>query len=74
MAASQRRQLECRVVIRRLPDRRVALGMYDPLNMRYEALGTHGPGESSIDEAVRGLKEAIERAGHRLTFSDCAER
>lgn len=65
------RQLECRIIIRRSrAGRRIALGMYDPGCGRYEPLGSHGPSQREIDKAVLGLKEAIERAGHRLTFSD----
>lgn len=61
------KQLECRIVIRR-GDKEFRLGMFDPLNLRYEPLGTH-PNEK-IDKVVGDLKASIERAGHRLTFSE----
>lgn len=64
--------LECRVVVRRHPGGRVDLGMYSPVDGRYAPLGMHGPEESVVDAAVRGLAERISREGHRLTFSDCA--
>lgn len=66
-------QLECRIVITYLPDKRIALGMYDPVGMRYEPLGTHGPARKEVDKAVLGLKESILRAGHRLTFCERSE-
>lgn len=62
-------QLECRVVLTRLPDGRVRMAMADPLTGRVEQLGVHGPSQRAIDEAVRGLKASIERAGHKLTVS-----
>lgn len=64
------KQLECRICIIHLPDKRITLGMYDPLNNRYEPLGTHGPSQKEIDKAVYGLKTSIERAGHLLTFCE----
>ena len=64
------KQLECRIVIHHLPDRRIRLGMFDPLNMRYEELGVHGPDQHDTDRAVHGLKQSIERTGHRLTFCE----
>lgn len=64
------KQLECRVVIRRYPDGRVDLGMYDPLNGRYVPLGTHGPNKVVVDRAVQGLVDKITREGHKVTFSD----
>lgn len=73
------KQLECRIVIIHHPvhklrilaesfNRSVEVGMYDPLNDRYEFLGRHRPDE--LDKVVRGLKTAIERAGHRLSFCE----
>lgn len=47
--------------------------MYDPLNGRYEPLGTHGPSVQEVDKIVEGLKSAIERAGHLLTFCERSE-
>lgn len=67
------KQLECRIVITFLRDGRIRLGMYDPKAGRYEALGTHGPSVKEVDKAVRGLKEGIERAGHKLTFCERSE-
>lgn len=63
-------QLECRVVVTYMRDGRISLGMYDPLSLRYEALGTHGPSQSEIDKAISGLARSIEQAGHRLTFCE----
>jgi hypothetical protein len=62
------KRLECRIVITHRADRRVDVGMYDPISGRYEALGTHGLRE--IDRVIRDLKSSIERAGHLLTFSE----
>jgi hypothetical protein len=67
---SDQEQLECRIVITYLPDKRIQLGMYCPRSLRYEPLGTHGPAQTVIDKAVLGLKESILRAGHRLTFCE----
>mgnify|MGYP007044010362 CR=1 FL=1 len=67
------RQLECRIVLTFLRDRRVALGMYDPISRRYEALGTHGPSVKDVDRAVYGLKDSILKAGHLLTFCERSE-
>lgn len=67
------KQLECRIILTFRRDRRVDLGMYDPLNHRYEALGTHGPSVKEVDKAVEGLKTSIIRAGHRLTFCERVE-
>lgn len=66
--------LECRIVITHRSDRRIDLGMYDPVSGRYEALGTHGPSQRDIDRAVLGLKRSIEDAGHRLTFCERSSR
>jgi hypothetical protein len=68
--SAQGEQLECRIVLTFQRDGRVRLGMYDPRHMRYEPLGVHGPARGDIDRAVEGLKESIERAGHRLTFCE----
>lgn len=64
------RQLECRIVIRSRVDRKIDLGMFDPLSMRYEPLGAHGPAQRDIDKAVGDLKASMERAGHRVTFCE----
>jgi len=62
------KQLECRVVITNRQDGRFDLGMYNPLNCRYEPLGTHP--NLDRDKIIRGLKERIERERHLLTFSE----
>ena len=54
-------------------NRQVDVGMFDPLSGRYEPLGTHGPARREVDKMVYGLKESIERAGHRLTFCERSE-
>lgn len=68
------KKLECRIVLRYHNDGRVVMGMYDPLNSKYEPLGTHGPSQREVDKAVAGLRTSIERAGHRLTFSEASAR
>lgn len=67
------KQLECRIVITFLRDKRIKLGMFDPLSGRYEPLGTHGPSIREVDKAVLGLKQSIERAGHLLTWCERSE-
>lgn len=64
------KQLECRIVILYRTDRRIDLGMFDPLNMRYEPLGTHGPDRKEIDNAVCGLRDRIIREGMRVSFCE----
>jgi hypothetical protein len=65
-------QLECRIVIiHHRETRSVEIGMYDPLNSRYECLGRHRPDE--VNRVVTGLKRSIEGAGHRLTFCERSE-
>lgn len=72
---NDKQQLECRIVIihRRSSDLKTEVGMYDPKSGRYERLGLHGPAQHEVDKMVRGLKESIERAGHRLTFCERSE-
>ncbi len=73
------KQLECRIVIiHKRPEvdeigagRKFTLGMYDPLNNRYEPLGTHPT--ARIDKIVGDLKRSIEQAGHLLTFCERSE-
>lgn len=67
------KQLECRIVITFRKDKKITLGMYDPLNKRYENLGVHGPNKKDIDRVVNDLKTSIERAGHHLTFCERSE-
>lgn len=67
-------QLECRIVIGYRPDKKIELGMYDPLNDRYEPLGTHGPSQREVDRVVLDLKKSIVKAGHRLTFCERSVR
>ena len=66
------KQLECRIVITRggRLDLKTELGMYCPVTGRYEKAGVHGPDPHEVDKAIMGMKVAIERAGHRLTFCD----
>lgn len=64
------KQLECRIVIGYRQDRKIELGMWDPLNDRYEALGVHGPSQREVDKVVNDLKRSIITAGHRLTFCE----
>lgn len=64
------KKLECRIVIGYRLDKKIELGMYDPLNDRYEALGTHGPSQYEIDRVVNDLKKSIITAGHKLTFCE----
>lgn len=73
MRVTKQKQLECRIVLTFLRSGKVRMGMYDPLNHRYEALGEHGPGVREVDKAVRDLKTSIERAGHLLTFCERSE-
>jgi len=61
------KQLECRIVITYEGDK-FALGMYDPLSMRYEPLGRHPV--TSIKKVVGDLKMRMERERHRVTFSE----
>jgi hypothetical protein len=61
-------QLECRIVVTYHTNRRVEVGMFDPVSGRYEQLGSHGPAQ--VDKVVRDLAVSIERAGHRLTFCE----
>jgi hypothetical protein len=60
-------QLECRVVLLHGPITS-ELGMYDPLNMRYEHLGHHP--KRDIPRVVLDLKTSIERAGHLVSFCE----
>lgn len=64
-------QLECRIVVTHghRADLKTELGMYCPVTRRYEPLGAHGPTVRDIDEAIRGLRERIERERHLLTWS-----
>ena len=68
--SERKRQLECRIVVIR-HRHNFEVGMYDPLNDRYEPLGKHRSDE--VDRVVRNLKASIERAGHRLTFCERSE-
>lgn len=61
------KQLECRIVITHHVND-FELGMYDPLNDRYEPLGKHP--NYKVDKVVADLKRSIEQAGHRLTFCE----
>lgn len=61
------KQLECRVVITNKVGS-FELGMYDPINARYERLGTHPMRDK--DRIVRDLKNRIEMEGHLVSFSE----
>lgn len=61
------KQLECRIVITHIPGV-FSLGMFDPSSGRYEALGTHPATE--LERVVGDLRTSIERAGHRVTYSE----
>lgn len=73
------KQLECRIVIiHRRPradeigaGRKFEMGMYDPLNRRYEHLGVHPV--KDIEKLVGDLKTSIERAGHLLAWCERSE-
>ena len=71
-----KKQLECRIIITgpRASDLKTEVGMFDPLSMRYESLGAHGPSQREVDRMVIGLKERIEKEGHLLTFSQMQRR
>lgn len=63
------KQLECRIIITHASEGRTfALGMFDPLSMRYEPLGNHPV--SDIERIVGDLKVRMERERHRVTFSE----
>lgn len=70
---SKSTQLECRIIIRHRKDLKTEIGMYDPLNGRYEKLGVHGPDPREVDRVIEDLKASIIRAGHFLTFSERSE-
>lgn len=61
--------MECRIVITHAEDGRTfRLGMYDPVSMRHEPLGSHP--ERDIRRIVGDLRARMEREGHRVTFSE----
>lgn len=64
---TEARQLECRIVITH-GDRTFALGMFDPVSMRYEALGTHPTRD--IKRIVGDLRARMERERHLVTYSE----
>lgn len=66
---ANRKQLECRVVITNDDERgKFRLGMFDPLNERYEPLGEHKMTDK--DMVVPPLVTKITREGHRVSFSE----
>ncbi len=65
-----RKKMECRIVIRDRPFGAIALGMFDPITMRYVPLGTHPAHER--EKVVRDLKNKMEAEGHIVTFSEMA--
>lgn len=62
------KQLECRIVITHKGPTEFALGMYDPVGMRYEPLGTHPTRD--IDRIVGDLRVRMERERHLVTYSE----
>lgn len=64
---AKRQQLECRVIVT-YRGSVFDLGMYCPVTHRYEKLGSHKI--SQQDEVIGGLRDKIEREGHRATFSE----
>jgi hypothetical protein len=61
-------RLECRVVVRHNRDRRTfTMGMYDPVTGAYAPLGEHPMADR--EKVIGDLKDAVERAGHRLSLS-----
>lgn len=65
------KQLEVRIVIIHRSDKRIDIGMYDPVSNRYEPLGTHK--QVDIDDVIYKLKCSIERAGHMITWCERSE-
>lgn len=61
------KQLECRIVITH-HGRTFDLGMFDPVSMRHEPLGSHPTRD--IDRIVRDLQVRMEREKHIVTFSE----
>ena len=69
------KQLECRIVITRSrSDCKTEIGMYDPISMRYEPLGEHGPDSREVEKVILDLKKSMEKAGHIVSFSDLDKR
>lgn len=63
------KRLECRIVLTYWPGTgKFDMGMYDPLNMRYEELGTHPM--SKADRIVGDLRVRMEKERHIVTFSE----
>ena len=67
MTTSGHRQLECRIVITHR-GHTFELGMYDPVGMRYEALGNHPT--KDILRIVGDLRVRMERERHIVSFSE----
>lgn len=67
MTTSEQRQLECRIVITHR-GHTFDLGMYDPVSMRYEALGSHSV--KDISRIVGDLRVRMERERHIVSFSE----
>lgn len=75
LVITKQKQLECRIIISHgRTDLKTEVGMYDPLTMRYEPLGAHGPSQREIDRVVRDLQASMERAEHLVTFSEVRNR
>jgi hypothetical protein len=52
--------------------RTFSMGMYDPRSGSYAPLGTHLMCDR--EKIINGLKDSIERAGHKLSLSVKSER
>lgn len=61
------KQLEVRVVLTHKGNT-FEMGMYHPQGDRYEPLGIHPTRDK--ERIVRGLRERIEREGHKVSFSE----
>ena len=61
------KRMECRIIITHW-GRTFELGMFDPVGMKYEALGRHDTGK--IDRVVSDLRVRMERERHVVTFSE----
>ncbi len=58
--------MECRIVLRHI-GLSTEVGMFDPITERYVPLGAH---REHLNTVVRDLKQRMEQAGHRVSFSE----
>lgn len=62
---------EARIIVRRRPDRKAELSVYDPQKGKETRTGmTVGPGDDLIDAEVLRMKRLLERAGNRVTVKE----